>query len=42
MIFLLLLAIVGPFLRTDKLFNDHIQHAQRLVSEGELPPKIKG
>lgn len=42
MIFLLLLAIIGPMIRSDVLYENHVQHAQKIVSFGELPPKVKG
>jgi oligopeptide transport system permease protein len=42
LIILITMAIIGPFLRDDRLYNEHVTLAQRLVSQGELPPKIKG
>lgn len=42
LIILIFMAIIGPFLRDDRLYNEHVTMAQRLVSQGELPPKIRG
>ncbi|TVP85354.1 MAG: ABC transporter permease [Acholeplasmataceae bacterium] len=40
MIFLIFMSVIGPFVKGDTLFFNHVTRAQRLVSQGELPPKI--
>lgn len=42
MLFLVFMSIVGPWINRDRLYNDNKLHALKMVSEGELPPKIKG
>jgi len=37
---LIFMAIVGPFIKNDDLYKNHVTQAQKLVSYGELPPKI--
>jgi oligopeptide transport system permease protein len=42
MSFLVFMAIIGPWIRTDTLYEENTLHALKLVSQGEMPPKIKG
>jgi oligopeptide transport system permease protein len=44
MILLVFMAIVGPWIKDDRLYknSETLNHAQKLVSFGELPPKING
>jgi len=42
MLFLLLMAIIGPWIKEDKLYKHNTLHALKLVSQGEMPPRIKG
>ncbi len=42
MLFLVSLALFGPLVKRDVLYNDHVLVAQKLSSRGELPPKIEG
>ncbi|MCF7932390.1 MAG: ABC transporter permease [Acholeplasmataceae bacterium] len=40
LMFLIFMAIIGPFIKNDSLYKEHVTQAQKLVSYGELPPKI--
>jgi oligopeptide transport system permease protein len=40
LMFLIFMAIIGPFIKNDDLYKNHVTQAQKLVSYGELPPKI--
>ena len=40
MIFLIFMSVIGPWVKGDTLFFNNVTRAQRLVSQGELPPKI--
>lgn len=42
MLFLVFMAIVGPWVKGDKLYTDNTLHALKIVSQGEMPPRIKG
>ena len=42
LLFLILMAIIGPWVRPDSFYEEHPVEAIKLVSEGELPPYVPG
>jgi oligopeptide transport system permease protein len=41
MLMLIFFSLIGPIVRKDELYNNNVIVAQKLVSKGELPPKIE-